>query len=367
VTKSTEPGDVTIKLDTPAKDSSTTSTIPGPGGVTPTPKGTETGGDPCRDPARQACIDKWLDKLTTILNRNAPERAPWSISRYGHLVNKQVVSVAPPDGWETKYKSSKHCFVWHEYGNAHQDPLLRGELPPLHTECGGGSGAPTGGGQPGGGQPGGGQPGSGQPGAGTLPVAPGTTVYTKRTLLAEKRVASPKQTVTVPVRLLNPAGVANVNFEVAYNPAVVVVRGVTRGSLLGSPALFEANPNEPGRIRIGFAEKTGWSADGIVANLTFEVTGKPGDRTPLTLKVTDIDDANDNPLPIDLVHGEIVISGPGGRVPGDCDGDGLVTAADALCALKMSVGLRPVVMTMDVNVDNQVTSADARKILQQIP
>jgi hypothetical protein len=300
-----------------------------------------------------------------LLNRKAADRAPWSISRYGHLVNNQVVSVAPPDGWETKYKSSKHCFVWQEYGKAHLDPVLGGELPPLHQQCGGGSGPST----PGGATPGSTTPGttSTVPGGGTLPTPGGQTGVSGRTLLAERRVVEATRTVNVPVRLLNPDGVANINFEIAYDPAVVAIKSVNRGSLLGGNLLFEANPSQPGRIRIGFAGQTGLSASGIVANLTFQAVGKAGDRTPLTLKVTDIDDPAGKDLPINLVHGEIIISGPGGRVPGDCDGDGLITAADALCALKMSVGLRPVNMVMDVNGDQQVTSGDARLILQRIP
>ena len=69
----------------------------------------------------------------------------------------------------------------------------------------------------------------------------------------------------------------------------------------------------------------------------------------------------------DLVDGEIVIEGPGQGVQGDCDGDGQLTIADAICALKMSVGLMPTDMNLDITGDGQVTSGDARAIVQRIP
>jgi len=47
---------------------------------------------------------------------------------------------------------------------------------------------------------------------------------------------------------------------------------------------------------------------------------------------------------------------------GDCDGDGEITAADALCALMMAVGKIPEDLVMDVNGAGEVSSGDARDI-----
>lgn len=52
-------------------------------------------------------------------------------------------------------------------------------------------------------------------------------------------------------------------------------------------------------------------------------------------------------------------------LPGDCDGDGKITEADALCALEMSIGLRPVSLQMDMDHSGDVTSRDAVILLQQ--
>lgn len=52
---------------------------------------------------------------------------------------------------------------------------------------------------------------------------------------------------------------------------------------------------------------------------------------------------------------------------GDCDGDGSLTAADALCALQVSVGLLNVRRAVDLDQNGTVTSSDARLILQKVP
>lgn len=69
----------------------------------------------------------------------------------------------------------------------------------------------------------------------------------------------------------------------------------------------------------------------------------------------------------DLVDGEVDIKDPGQGVQGDCDGDGQLSIADAICAMKMSVGLMPTNKNLDITGDGQVTSGDARVIIQRVP
>jgi hypothetical protein len=52
------------------------------------------------------------------------------------------------------------------------------------------------------------------------------------------------------------------------------------------------------------------------------------------------------------------------EVCGDVNGDGVVTAADAVIALEMASGSRPSDSAADVSGDGQVTSLDALMILQ---
>ena len=331
-----------------------------PGGNT----GTPTPASPCLDPATQHCIDQWLDKMVAILNRRKTDLGPWSISKYGHQVNKLVRSVQTPDGWATKYNSSKYCYVWDVYANEHLDPDYGGELPSLHTfatHCATNAGGASTGGTGTTGGPGT-DPGTGGTGTGGTPPGVGIS---GRTLKAEKRTVQSGDRVLAPIYLLNPDGVANVNFTVTYDPKVAVPDGdVVKGSLLGS-ARLESNSARQGTIRIGFAQKEGLAQNGIVGYLPFKAVGKAGDKTPLTLAVTDIDDAKGNDLAIKLIHGEIKIASA--ILPGDCDGDGVLSVADAICALKMSVELMPVNMNLDVNNDGKVTSGDAREIMQRIP
>jgi len=61
-----------------------------------------------------------------------------------------------------------------------------------------------------------------------------------------------------------------------------------------------------------------------------------------------------------------VIVGAGGSLPGDSNGNGILDAADAMEALKMSVRLIPVKPAADIDQDGQVTSTDARLILQKV-
>jgi hypothetical protein len=188
-----------------------------------------------------------------------------------------------------------------------------------------------------------------------------------RTLLVEERTVSEGQRVVVPVRLLNPGGVANIDFAVSYDPAVAVVEGeVIKGSLLGA-ARMEANTSEIGRIRLAFAQESPLTRDGIVANLGFRAVGRPGDVTVLGLTVTDIDDINGNELVIQRINGRIEIVGANENLRGDCDYDGELTMADVICALQMAVGLMDVDLNLDVTGDGRVTSGDARQILQMIP
>ena len=171
------------------------------------------------------------------------------------------------------------------------------------------------------------------------------------------------QTVTIPVWLLRSSGVANMNFNIRYDSGVALaVEGGGAGNLTGR-ALFEVNPREAGLARLGFAQNTDLSGDGTVAQMPFRAVGAPGTRTPLTLEVTTVAGAAGGAPAVALIHGEILVVGPDGLIPGDADGDGQITARDAAEALKMSVGLIPVKMVCDVDGDGQVTSTDARLIL----
>jgi pimeloyl-ACP methyl ester carboxylesterase len=209
------------------------------------------------------------------------------------------------------------------------------------------------------------------------------TAVSALTIQAAQRGVIAGDVVLIPVWLIKGAGVANLNVEVRYDAAVAIPEGtIGKGNLLDH-ALFAPNPNESGVILAGFAQTGGLTEEtGTVMNVPFRAVGQPGDRTHLEITVTTINDATGAALTVDRISGEILIVSPDGTVPGaagaggsgpnagglargDCDGDGQVTEADALCALEMSVQLLPPQPLLDVDDSNDVTSRDAAIILQR--
>ena len=69
---------------------------------------------------------------------------------------------------------------------------------------------------------------------------------------------------------------------------------------------------------MAFAQASPLTQDGIVVNLPFQVIGRRGQRTPLALTVSDVDDTSGKSLTMHVVDGEITIDEP---CRGDCDGD----------------------------------------------
>lgn len=222
----------------------------------------------------------------------------------------------------------------------------------------------------------------------TVPPAAGMSIQ------APHRLALPNDLVVTPITLNNAVNVANLNFELGYDASVVKPEGdILKGNLLDN-ALFKPNANQPGRILAGFAQTSGVQGTGTIMNVPFRVVGKPGDKTPLSLIVTTINDPNGAVVTIDRFPGQIDVTNPDGTLPGrggnsggtgsngnpngggppgtspggipkgDCDGDGNLTELDALCALEMSTGIRTPQLIMDIDGSGDVTSRDAVIILK---
>ena len=186
------------------------------------------------------------------------------------------------------------------------------------------------------------------------------------TIQAGQREGKPGETVMVPIYLLNPDGLANLNILVNYSPTIAQAAGkVARGNVLGN-CLFEANVSESGQARIGIAGNKPLSDSGILAHVPFKITGRPGERTDLQINVSTANRVDGMTLRAETIKGYIYILDESGGVPGDSDGDKILTAGDALAALKMSVKLLPEKKSSDVDGDGKVTSNDARLILQKV-
>ncbi len=172
---------------------------------------------------------------------------------------------------------------------------------------------------------------------------------------------APGGTVTVPIRLEKAENIGSMNFILTYNPKVVKVNKVEPGSLL-SGVMFVPNWREPPVIRFGFATTDGVSGSGPLAHIEFEAIGSEGSSSPLTLSEILPKDTIGRTLLLGTQHGMVTIEKE--RLSGDYDGDGKVTARDALAALRMSVNLLTPNPISDMDNDGRVTADDARLILE---
>ena len=113
----------------------------------------------------------------------------------------------------------------------------------------------------------------------------------------------------------------------------------------------------------GTIAQTNGSAKGnqITWTVTFD---KPGPYAMQASSVAKPGDASPLPAGTASAASALPTSAPSG-LPGDCDKDGKITESDALCALEMSVGLRPVQLNMDMDNSGDITSRDAVILLQR--
>jgi hypothetical protein len=189
---------------------------------------------------------------------------------------------------------------------------------------------------------------------------------------AGNRHARPDTAVTVPIWLEFPkvysrtrdgrVNVANLNVKISYDPSVVKPAGKIIPGNLVSGAIFQANTAAAGLVKIGFASKGRVQTTGTLAQVPFQVIGQAGQKSPINVKITTVnDDKGKTPTSL-AANGVIQIIQA--AVLGDINGNGIVDAGDALAALKMSVDLMEEDLILNVDKKDGVTSNDARLLLQ---
>ena len=191
------------------------------------------------------------------------------------------------------------------------------------------------------------------------PTPPPVSTVTGPSLIVESRIVLPAGTVLVPVVLQEAAGLTSLSFNINYAPSVAEVLNVFKGSRL-SPATFSYDTDVDGVVRVGFAATTGLSGGGSAAIVEFRVIGEQGASSLISLSEVLASDAGGGRLALDLAEGLLTVGQP---MAGDGNGDGKITALDALIALRMSLRLAPENSDLDVNGDGRVTAVDARQIL----
>ena len=163
----------------------------------------------------------------------------------------------------------------------------------------------------------------------------------------------------MPIRLEKAQEVSSLGFDLNYDPSVVEVVKVIQGSRV-SAALFSYDAEVPGAIRFGAAASESAGGDGSAAWIEFKIVGPRGSSTPLTLSASLATDSLQRSRSIQLFHGTLTVEEP---MTGDGNGDGRITAVDALIALKMFAGLKTEDLVLDMDGDGRVTPDDARQLL----
>jgi hypothetical protein len=183
-------------------------------------------------------------------------------------------------------------------------------------------------------------------------------------LTFESRSKASGSTVQIPLTLKGTTEkIGNIDLTLNYDPTVLKAGEALKGSLT-TGSIFDFNVTSPGTIKISLADKAGFEGDGSVAYVTFSVIGAAGATSPLKIASASANRASDMASVKLATHdGTFKVLGSD-QLKGDFDGDGKLTALDALAALQMAVGKRAEDLVMDVTADGKVTSADARKILQ---
>lgn len=91
------------------------------------------------------------------------------------------------------------------------------------------------------------------------------------------------QSLEVPVYLKGANNLGSLEFVLVYEPAVLEVSKVERGSL-GPDAMFDFGNRTSGRLWAGLIDPSGINGDGPVAVITFDVVGTDGAESPLVLE-----------------------------------------------------------------------------------
>ena len=163
----------------------------------------------------------------------------------------------------------------------------------------------------------------------------------------------------MPVMLQQVDGLTSLGFTLNYDPAVAEVVSVSKGASL-SPASFNYNGDTPGTIRLGFAANAAVNGGGSAAIVEFRIIGEQGSTSSLQLSDVLANGESGQQINLGLVDGGLIVGQP---MTGDGNGDGRITALDALIALRMFVQISAEDLVMDLNGDGRVTPQDARQIL----
>jgi len=161
-------------------------------------------------------------------------------------------------------------------------------------------------------------------------------------------------TVSIPVFIENAHNIGNMDFIITYDRSVLNAVGYEKGSLTEG-SMVEANILDD-EVFVAFTDSDGLNGDGTLIYIKYDVVGDGGERCEVVPKVSTANMAETFDL-ITVIDsaGMFVVEG----LKGDANGDGRITAVDALMALQMAVNRIPEDDICDMNGDGSVSSLDA--------
>lgn len=172
--------------------------------------------------------------------------------------------------------------------------------------------------------------------------------------------ASPGQTISVPIMVDLNTPIFSNQFTIQYDQTLLTPTTVVLGSGDNGWSIF-FNANNPGTLIIGMFGVTSISGSQQIAVMNFTV--KPGTPADLTSNITVSKVVFDTASITSLTNGVVTLS-----LPGDVNMDGQVTFADATLVAQDAIGLTnltPADITLaDVSGDGTVTMYDAALIAE---
>jgi len=176
--------------------------------------------------------------------------------------------------------------------------------------------------------------------------------------------ANTGETIDISIDMVNAQSIGAIDITLTYDSSVLTATKVSSSDLT-SGSMISGNTDVKGTVTIGIVDVSGFSGDGSIAKITFEVIGSDNDTSSLTLSSVSASDTNFNDVTLTTQNGKFTVGTSACGVPGDLNEDGKVTSLDALMTFQISVGIIETNQCADVNGDGKVTSLDALILLQK--
>ena len=150
--------------------------------------------------------------------------------------------------------------------------------------------------------------------------------------------ANTGETIDISIDMVNAQSIGAIDITLTYDSSVLTATKVSSSDLT-SGSMISGNTDVKGTVTIGIVDVSGFSGDGSIAKITFEVIGSDNDTSSLTLSSVSASDTNFNDVTLTTQNGKFTVGTSACGVPGDLNEDGKVTSLDALILLQKAVGL----------------------------